>query len=528
MPAAHVDRGVLRPRAARPSTTAPAARPNARAPAARLSAQASAVQLSAPARPVWLVAAVFAAVELAASGRYGFHRDELYFLDAGRHLAFGYVDQGPLAPALAHMSSVMLGATPTAIRILPALLGAATVVVTALIAQTLGGGTFAQTLSAVAAACDPVQIADSHLATTIVYDLLGWALVLLFVLRALLAGRERCWLWAGVAAGFDLLNKNLIVLLAGALLIAILLSPWRGALRSRWPVLGVLTAAAICSPQLIWQAQHGWPALLMSRALAAEHSTTGDYAAFIPAQLIYPGLLTLPVAAAGVLALARDARLRFLAVAFGLLVAFVFIDIPGRPYYTAGFYPVIYAAGAVALRPRSRSRRRLYLGAPVLGALASLPLILPLLPLATMARLRFLHTLAYDQGETVGWPALTREVADVYRTVAPRQRSATSIFTSNYGEAGAIALYGPALGLPHPLSGHNGYWLWGPGRAPDATVIAVNSVSQLTAHFSRCRYAATFHSPDGVDNDENGSQIWVCTGPRGPWQSFWGSLRHYG
>ena len=151
---------------------------------------------------------------------------------------------------------------------MPALVGAATIVVAALIAQTLGGGRFAQRLAAVAAACDPVALADAHLASTIVYDLLGWALVLLFVLRALLAGEERSWLWAGIVAGVDLENKNLILMLAIAVAIALLLSPWRGALRSRWLWAGVAGAALIFLPEMIWQAQHGWPALAMSRALS--------------------------------------------------------------------------------------------------------------------------------------------------------------------------------------------------------------------------------------------------------------------
>ncbi len=489
---------------------------------------ASVPQLRMPSGRVWLVVAVFVAVELAASGRYGFHRDELYFLAAGRRLAFGYVDQGPLAPLLAHLASVLLGSTPTAIRILPALAGAATIVVAVLIAQTVGGGAFAQTLTAVAAASDPVAIAGAHLATTIVYDLLGWALVLLFVLRALLAADEHAWVWAGIAAGVDLENKNLILMLAASLLIALMLSPSRSALRSSWLLAGVLAAAAIFMPEAIWQAQHGWPALAMSHALSTEHSTGGDYTGYIPAQLVYPGLLTLPIVVAGVLTLARRPELRFALVAFALVVVFVFVDIPGRPYYPAGFYPLIYAAGATAIEARAGARRRLYLAAPAVGALATLVLILPLLPLATMAKLRFLHKLAYDQGETVGWPQLTNSVARVYDALPASRRRATSIFTGNYGEAGAIALYGPADRLPQPLSGHNSYWLWGPGKAGDATVIALDSVGQLAPHFGRCRYDTTFHSPHDVDNDENSSQIWTCTQPRGPWSSFWRSLKHYG
>jgi hypothetical protein len=173
-------------------------------------------------------------------------------------------------------------------------------------------------------------------------------------------------------------------------------------------------------------------------------------------------------------------------------------------------------------------RRRLWLGAPVVGLVLTVCFILPVLPLSTFAQLRAMHTINYDLGETVGWPQLTRQVATVYEALSPTERRNASVFTSNYGEAAAIALYGPALGLPAPLSGHNTYWLWGPGLADDQVVIAVGAVEQLRPHFARCRYVATIRSPDDVNNDENGTPIGICTGPRGPWSWYWGSLRDYG
>lgn len=480
-------------------------------------------------RAVWLIAAGFATIELAASGRYGFHRDELYFLAAGNHLALGYVDQGPLAPLIVHLSALTMGGSPSAIRVVPALVGAATVIVSGLIARTLGGGRFAQALAAVATAAAPVILGAAHLAGTTVYDLLGWALIMLFVLRAVLHDQPRCWLWAGVVAGVDLENKILVLLLALALALGLLLSPSRSLLRSPWLWAGVGIAALLGLPNLVWQASHGFPAVAMSRALQSEHSSGGDRASDLPAQLVYMGLLAVPLAVAGIRYLIRRRELRFLAVAAGLLLAYVFVDIPGRPYYTDGFLPLIFAAGAVAVESRapSAARRRAWIATPALGGILTLVLILPLLPLATFAKLRFMHKLNYDQGETVGWPQLTQSVDRVYEALPARRRAGASIFTGNYGEAGAIAWYGPAYGLPTPLSGHNNYSLWGPGSASDATVIALGSVAQLQPHFARCTFDATFHSPLNVNNDENGVQIWTCTGPHGPWQSFWPALRHY-
>jgi hypothetical protein len=140
----------------------------------------------------------------------------------------------------------------------------------------------------------------------------------------------------------------------------------------------------------------------------------------------------------------------------------------------------------------------------------------------------FLHKTSYDLGETVGWPQFTSQVGSVFDALPAQERRQASIFTANYGEAGALTVYGPRDGLPEPLSGHNSYWSWGPGDASDQVVVAVGSVGQLRPHFAACRFDATIHSPHDVDNDENGTGIWTCTGPRGTWSSFWGDLRHYG
>jgi hypothetical protein len=268
----------------------------------------------------------------------------------------------------------------------------------------------------------------------------------------------------------------------------------------------------------------------MAHSLRTEHSGASDYAGFVPAQLFLVGILAFPIVVVGVRHLMQHREIRFALVAVGVVVGYVFVVIPGRPYYTAGLLPLLFAAGGCRIESNRSDgpRRRAWLAAPVVGAVLTLAFALPVLPLSAFARMTFLHKTSYDLGETVGWPQLTARVAAVYDEVPAPERSEAAIFTANYGEAGALAIYGPNYDLPDPLSAHNTYWLWGPGDAPDRVVVAVGSVDQLRPHFRDCRYRATFHSPDNVDNDENGTSIWTCTGPRGPWSSFWRDLRHYG
>lgn len=481
---------------------------------------------------VWWVVGAFVVLEMAVSARYGFFRDELYFLIAGRdHLAPGYIDMPPLAPLLERASTALFGTSPSSLHVFPALAGGGVVVLAGVTARSLGGGSRAQVLASLAMACAPVLLTNAHDANSIVYDMLAWSIVIACVLTAIGLGRPKAWVGAGLALGLGLENNDLPVLLVGALAIGLLVTGRVRPLGNRWLLLGAALAVALWAPNLVWQATHGWPEVAMSRALRAEHSTGHDYSLVVVAELVYLGLAAVPLAVVGALRLWRDRSLRFLGIAAALVVIFVIADIPGRPYYTAGLIPAVFASGAVTLEQRTSPtvHWRRWLAAPAIGAVLSIVLVLPVLPEAVLAQLGGFHSINYNLAETIGWPQFADEVKAVYEKLPARQRMGTSVFTGNYGEAGALQLYwGSRSGLPPVLSGHNNYWNWGPGQASDATVLAVDSVAQLRPHFAACRYAATFRPPHNVDNDENGVQIWVCTGASGPWAGFWARLRHLG
>jgi Dolichyl-phosphate-mannose-protein mannosyltransferase len=479
----------------------------------------------------WVIGAVFAATELALSGRYGFQQDELYFIVAGRHLAFGYVDQPPLVPLLTRFTG-LLGVTPTVVRIIPALAGGAVVVMAARLAALFGAGRFGRVLAALAMACAPVALGAVHIGNTTPLDLLAWTAILLCVSTALLRDRPRWWLAAGAAAGLGLQDNSLVVMLLIGLALGLLVSPQAGVLRTRWPWLGAGLAVVIWVPNLIWQATHGWPQLAMASALHQQNTSVADYLGGLPAQLIYPGLLVAPLLIAGYIRLWRTAELRFIAVAVTLVLGYVLAWIPGKVYYTDGTAPAVLAAGALAAErwiARARRpgwRRGLVVALPLVG-LVLLPTLLPVLPVADVHRLP-----ASDQrstlGDTIGWPQLTHAVAAQNAALARAGQRPTALFTGYYGEAAALDVLGGADHLPPVLSGHNAYWMWGPGHASDRTVLAVDALGMLRPYFASCRLLATYHAPDQVQNDWTGIQIAVCTHPVAGWPTLWPHLKHYG
>jgi Dolichyl-phosphate-mannose-protein mannosyltransferase len=483
--------------------------------------------------PVLAVAAALAALLIAFSGRYGYHRDELYFIECGRHLSWGYPDQPPLVPLLARLMTDLAPGSLVVLRLPSALAAALLVYLTALLTREAGGGRTAQLLACTVIALAPVVTGSSHLLSTTTFSLPDWALLAWLLLRILRTGNQRLWLPAGLAAGVGLLDTDLVAFLIVAVVVSLLIAGPRAPFRSPWFYAGGLVALALWSPYLDWQARHGWPERAVAQGIASGQSgTSAPWWLIVPEQFIMVAWYFSPVWIAGLILLLRSPRLRWCraaALAYPVL-AVLFMATGGKPYYLAEYLPVLVAAGAQPAvdwitREHSRARSVLF-GVAVVISILMLPITLPILPV-TVVHDTPIVALNYDAGETIGWPAFVREIASVYHSLPSAQQSSATVLTSNYGEAGAVDRFGPADGLPAAYSGHMSFWYWGPPPAAATTAIVVGYARGQLGFCGTVRLGTILNNHLGVNDNEQGAPVWICQNLRRSWAAIWPSQRHF-
>jgi 4-amino-4-deoxy-L-arabinose transferase-like glycosyltransferase len=481
-------------------------------------------------RWVAVVATAQFAILAATSTRYGFHRDELYFIVAGSHPAFGYPDQPPLVPLLSWAMHELSPGSLFLLRLPSAIAAAATTVLAALVAREVGGAHRAQVIAAACTASSGVALAVGHFVTTTTFDLLSTTAFLWLVIRAVVRQSGPSLLAAGIVAGIGSEAKPQVGFVAVAVVGSMVVVGPRRPLRSWWAAGGALAAVVLAAPYLIWQQAHGWPQLTVARNIAG--SAEGGRVGFIPFQLVMVSPLLVPVWIAGLAApFRRDALrlVRFLPLTYAvLLVAYIVGN--GKAYYLASLYPVVLGVGALPTADwtaRSRARLRWLEAGIVVSAALSALLALPLLSERSLQG-SVVIAVNPDLGETVGWPRFIATVTDAWKAIPPRERARTAIFTSNYGEAGAVDVLGRARGLPRPYSGHNGFSEWGRPPAGDdhALLIGFDGAADAAPAFDRCRPLATVDNGVGLNNDEQGLPLLLCR-PTASWSALWPGLTHF-
>jgi 4-amino-4-deoxy-L-arabinose transferase-like glycosyltransferase len=480
-------------------------------------------------RAVWLVAAAAFGAEMAVSARYGYVRDELYFLASGHHLALGGVDQPELTPLLARLDALVTGNTLAGLRALPALALAAMVLCTGSMARVLGADRGGQFLAALATACCAEYLGALHELTTATPDFVCWTVALLLVCRLLTSGDPRWWLAIGGAAGVGLAAKWNIGFLVGGLLLGFACTPAaRPLLRSRYLALGAALFVALAAPDFIWQAAHGWPNFAVFHTL--QRAAWANRAQYWPGQVLYTSIVLVPLWVRGAAWAMRSARYRPIGIAAVTVICAQFV-LGGKTYYPGGIYTFLFAAGAASLtgalgaRP-FRRRVAWYCAGAVIVSLISLPV----LPAAALARFPA-QKINYDLGEEIGWPSQVKLLASVWRALPAAQRARTTLLAGNYGEAGAVERYGASFGLPEVYSGANNFWLWGPPPAGDTAAVAIGSSPALQAllnrEFTHVTEVAVYHNGLNVSDDEEGAAIYVATGLRSSWATAWPAFRDF-
>jgi hypothetical protein len=476
-------------------------------------------------RPVGLVAGAAALVMFAFSGRYGFHRDELYYVVAGQHPAWGYDDQPPLAPLWAGLSQAIAGSWPDTLQLmllrLPSTLAVAGIILlTAAIAREMGGERKAQLIAALTVAVTPVIAVSGHLLSTTIFDILVWTAIAYLFARWIRTRSDRLLLWLGPVAGLGLLMKTLPLVYAVSIVAGLLIGGPREIFR-KWQLwAGGAIAAVLWAPNVAWQASHDWPQVKMA-AVIRDDADWGGRAGLIPFQLLllsFAVLVWLP----GLIRLLRNPSARpWRALGWAYLIVLVIVVATGgREYYPAGAYPALIAAGALAIKARWPAIRA-WVAFQTAGTVI---LSLPIYPVA------WLHAtpepaVNYDAGETVGWPAFADQVRHVYDTLPAADKPTTVILAANYGEAGALIHYG----VPNVYSGHLAFWRWGP--PPDSLtgpviVVGYKKEDDLRKNCGTLDLATRLDNGVKLDNDEQDAPVWICRQPTRPWSQLWPELYH--
>ncbi len=465
---------------------------------------------------------------MAVSGAYGFHGDEMYYVVAGQHPAFGYVDQPPLTPLLSAASVALLGVSPTAVRLLPALEMGLVVVLIALIARDLGGSRRAQVLAATTAALSG-YLAAGHLDTTSEPDLLAWTVILWLIVKLLAGGDRRLWLVVGVVAGIGLENKATILFLGAGLAAGLVLDRRWDVVRSPWAWAAVAIALLIWAPNLAWQAANGWPQITMA-------SQIGGYAADNRAQIVpflwlFTGPLLFVVSIAGwawMLFARAAAPWRAIAIAAVVILVLVVVS-GGKAYYGIGIVAPFMAAGGILVdrwlgRGHHRLRAGTFIAAAALSGALLVLLTVPILPPATFAT-SSLPAADPILAEQIGWPQFVATVEGVVAALPPDERAHAVILTNDYSEGSPLELLG--TGLPPVYSGHNAFWDWGPPPADRTVVVHVGDwrPEDWSQFFVGCHDVAHIDNGLGLENGEQGKAVSVCTGLRAPWTTIWPGLR---
>ncbi len=487
--------------------------------------------------PLVCIAVTAAIVHIATNGRYGFHRDELQFLSDARHLDWGFVSYPPLTPFIERISLDLFGLSLIGLRMFSVIGQAIVIVVSGLMARDLGGSRLAQVATALAVALSPLPIFEATEFQYTSFAFLWWVLVAWFTIRLLKTENPRWWIAIGAAIGLGLMTKYAIVFFIVGILVGMAFSPARRYFASKWFWAGVAIALVIFSPNMFWLIRHNFISYTFLQHIHTRDVGEGRAEGYLIDQFfVCANLFSAPVWLIGLYAYLRDSRYRM--IAFMYLVPFVVFWIDnGRFYYVAESYPMLIAMGAVTcgawlMRIPRWSQFAIeavfFAGLLTCGAYFFAGWV----PFASSGPLRdFALKHSEDLREEIGWDEMVKAVAGVRDSLPADQLANVGILVGNYGEQGALELFGAAYRLPPPLSLTNSAWLRGYPTPQPTTLIVIGSSLEWADHnFTGCHLAAHIAYSSDVKNEESKSHpdILLCGPPRQPWPVFWKDHERFG
>jgi hypothetical protein len=473
---------------------------------------------------------------------FGFFSDEFYYIACSKRLAWGYVDHPLLSILLLRLDRWLFGDSLLSIRLLPALAGGATVLLTGLLARRLGAGRFGQLLAQVCVVVAYMGV--YHIFSMNAFDVLFWLAAFYILVLIFDGGSPKLWVAFGLVVGLGLENKITMLSLGFGLVVGLVLSGQGRHFLSGWFWLGGAVAGLIFLPYVLWQIPNGWPTLEFMHNARLYKMVKLSFPAYFSGQIMQMHPFTFPVWLAGLgLLVLGEAYRKYQALGWSYLAVLVlFVATGGKTYYLAPAYTMLFAFGALWMEKTfsSKGLRVALVTLIVAGGLVTLPVALPILPVEAHIRYSAALGLKPNAGgerhrvgrlsqyyaSMFGWENLVREVARVYQSLPPEDRAKCGIFCMDYHQAGAIDFLGKKYGLPDASSGHNNYYLWGPHSSWEVGIVISRGPDDLAQLFQEVSQEGFIHDETGyVQPSENDLGVYVVRKLRKP--LVWAQVKHY-
>ncbi|MFA8435463.1 MAG: ArnT family glycosyltransferase [Marinifilaceae bacterium] len=471
------------------------------------------------------------------NANYDLHRDEFLYLSQGMHPDWGFMEVPPFIGAVAWLLRNFSVDSVWGIRFLPSLMGGVMVLLVGLMVKEMKGGKWAQALACTAMLVSPAMLRVSWMFQPVIFNVFCWTLLGYLILKYINSERDQFLYALGVVVGFGLLNKYSVAFYLLALLPALLLTRRRALFRNSRFYFSLGIASLIFLPNLIWQWQHNWPVVHHMKELQETQLVNVSLLNFLLDQLVLnlPSVFVWICGLIWLLFADLAKKYRIFGIHFFALLLILMV-LRGKSYYTIGVYPLLMAAGGIALEVWSRKVLKFAWIGIMLGlTLPVLPVSLPIYKGEKMVaffkemveeyRLDFpvrwedgkVHSIPQDYADMMGWKELADKVYKVYRDINGKENC--MIYAANYGEAGAIAWYNRNRELAQVVSFNSSFLLWAPDEfSQEALIYIDDEVDDLNYYFEEICKMGQIEAPLAR---EKGVGIFLCRKPIREFSTFY-------
>ena len=482
----------------------------------------------------WWIITLFIVLKLLAhfltGANYELHRDSFLYIEQAKHPAWGYVTTPPFTGIITRLSGILFGNTEFGYRFFPALTGAISILLICIMIKELGGKRLALITGCLAYLISPAYLRSNTLLQPVSFDQFFWLLIFFLLFRLVRTQKPVYWIWIGIVAGIGILNKHTMLIFSAGVFLALLVTRDRRWLATMYPYLAALIALVIILPHILWQYQHDWPLVRHMKELQETQLVNVRMDLFMLEQFMmnFPAVLVWLVALVYLVFYRESEKYAIISYIF-LFTLVILLVLRGKPYYTLGLYPVLFAFGGFALEKiftrRLRFINHFIIGFMLVSGLLILPLSLPILKPERYIRYMDAigmgksqrwedgqyYDLPQDYADMIGWRELTYIVAKAWNSLSPEQQAACTIFSNNYGEAGAVNFYGTKLGLPAVITPSDNFLFWAPDSIRADYLIRIGDDDNLSNLYNSVELVGRITTPHAR---QEGTPVHLCRDPK--------------